>query len=77
MNDNDHFTVTAEDAGKRLDQFLVSHLPDISRARIQELIFQEKVLVNAKPTKSSLKLRGNEYIEILGPPERRLVGVDF
>jgi len=70
MNDNDHFTVTAEDAGKRLDQFLVSHLPDISRARIQELIFQEKVLVNAKPTKSSLKLRGNERIEILGPPER-------
>ena len=70
MTDIAQFTASADDAGKRLDQFLVSHLPDLSRARIQELIGQEKVLVNAKPTKSSLKLRGNEYIEILGPPER-------
>jgi len=70
MTDIHHFTAAADDAGKRLDQFLVAHLPEVSRARIQELIGQEKVLVNAKPTKSSLKLRGHERIEILGPPER-------
>jgi len=70
MTDIHQFTATPEDAGKRLDQFLVSHIPDVSRARIQELVGQEKVLVNAQPAKSSLKLRGNERIDILGPAER-------
>lgn len=70
MTDILGFIATADDLGKRLDQFLVSHLPDVSRARIQELIAQEKVLVNAKAAKPSLKLRGNEHIEILGPAER-------
>ena len=63
-------TITAEHVGKRLDQFLVSQLPDLSRARIQELIAQEKVLVNGNAVKASLKLRGNEQIEIVGEVER-------
>ena len=33
-------SVAAEDAGKRLDQFLVTHLPETSRARVQQLIAQ-------------------------------------
>ncbi|HEV2716899.1 MAG TPA: S4 domain-containing protein [Terriglobales bacterium] len=36
----------AEAAGKRLDQFLVFHLPSVSRARIQQLISEKKVRVN-------------------------------
>ena len=63
-------TATPEDAGRRLDQFLASHLPDVSRARVQELIVQEKVLVDGAPAKSSLKLRGTETISILGRAER-------
>ncbi len=70
MPDANHLAVTPDDAGRRLDQFLVSHLPEVSRARVQELIAQEKVLVNGAPTKPSLKLRGDETIEILGPAER-------
>ena len=66
-------TITAEHVGKRLDQFLVSQLPDLSRARIQELIAQEKVLVNGNAVKASLKLRGNEQIEIVGEVERPVV----
>ena len=62
-------TVTDEDAGKRLDQFLASHL-DISRARVQQLISEEKVRVDDGPAKPSLKLRGGERIAILGPAER-------
>jgi len=66
--------VASEGAGKRLDQFLVSQLPDASRSRLQQLIQQEKVLVNGKPAKSSLRLRGDEYVTILGsvqaPPLR-------
>jgi 23S rRNA pseudouridine1911/1915/1917 synthase len=61
--------VREEDGGKRLDQLLASQL-DVSRARIQELISQQKVLVNDAPAKASLKLRGNEHITILGPAER-------
>ena len=47
--------VTAEAAGQRLDQFLASAL-NVSRARAQQLIAEEKVLVNDAPAKASLKL---------------------
>ncbi len=63
-------TVPREAASQRLDQFLVSHLPETSRARIQQLIAQEKVLVDGKSPKPSLHLRGGETIEILGDVER-------
>jgi 23S rRNA pseudouridine1911/1915/1917 synthase len=63
------FTATAEDAGKRLDQFLVGQLPQVSRARVQHLIAEEKVRVNGGAAKASLKLRGDERIELLAPPE--------
>ena len=56
----------AEDAGKRLDQFLVTHLPETSRARVQQLIEQKKVLVNESAGKPSLRLRGGERIAVLG-----------
>ena len=61
--------VLADDAGKRLDQFLVTHL-DVSRARVQQLISEEKVLVNDAVAKPSLKLRGSEQITILGSASR-------
>jgi 23S rRNA pseudouridine1911/1915/1917 synthase len=65
-----------EDAGKRLDQFLVSQLVDTSRARVQLLIDEEKVRVNDDATKPSLRLRGGERITILGdvksPPLRAM-----
>ena len=62
--------VALEDAGKRLDQFLVTRLDSVSRARVQELVAEEKVLVNGAPTKASLKLRGGESVSVLGPAER-------
>ena len=62
--------VSPEHTGKRLDQFLVSQLPDTSRARVQELIAQQKIVVDGNPAKASLRLRGEEKIEILGAVER-------
>jgi len=62
--------VAAEDAGKRLDQFLATHLESISRARVQEMIAEGKVLVNDTPAKASLKLRGGERINVLGEAQR-------
>jgi 23S rRNA pseudouridine1911/1915/1917 synthase len=65
------FAVTAEQAGRRLDHFLVSQLADTSRSRIQQLISQEKILVDGNPVKASLLLRGGERIEIVGEAQRR------
>jgi len=60
------FPVTPEDAGKRLDQFLAVKIPDVSRARVQQLIEQHQVLVNDSEAKPSLRLRGGETIRVLG-----------
>jgi 23S rRNA pseudouridine1911/1915/1917 synthase len=60
--------VAVDDAGRRLDQFLVAQLPDVSRARLQQLIEQGQVRVNGRDGKASLKLRGNEEIEVLVEP---------
>jgi len=59
-----------ESEGQRLDQFLVAQLADVSRARIQQLINEQKVLVDNAAAKPSLRLRGSEQITILGPAER-------
>jgi 23S rRNA pseudouridine1911/1915/1917 synthase len=63
-------SAASEHIGKRLDQFLVSQLGDISRARVQELIAQDKVRVSGSPARASLRLRGGEQIEIIGELER-------
>lgn len=63
-------TVGAEDAGKRLDQFLAARLANVSRARVQELISSQKILMNGAAAKASVKLRGGEEISVLGPAER-------
>ncbi len=63
-------TVPQEHAGKRLDQFLATQLEDVSRARVQELIACEKILLNGTRAKPSIKLRGGEQIAVLGPAAR-------
>ncbi|MGD0931036.1 MAG: RluA family pseudouridine synthase [Candidatus Korobacteraceae bacterium] len=63
-------SVPADAAGQRLDQFLVEKIPDVSRARVQQMLRDEKALVNGAVAKSSLKLRGGEQITILGEAQR-------
>jgi 23S rRNA pseudouridine1911/1915/1917 synthase len=62
--------VASDDAGKRLDQFLATRINSVSRARVQEMIAEGKVLVNDAPAKASLKLRGGERISVLGEAQR-------
>jgi len=57
----------ADDAGRRLDQYLVSQLSEVSRARMQQLIAGGEVLVDGTPGKASLRLRGSEEISVIGP----------
>jgi 23S rRNA pseudouridine1911/1915/1917 synthase len=61
--------VEADHAGQRLDQFLVAHL-EVSRARVQQLIAEEKILVNDGSVKASMKLRGGESVRVLGSAAR-------
>ena len=72
-------TVPADAAGQRLDQFLAAQLPDLSRARVQQLLREEKALVNGSPAKPSLKLRGGEQITVVGgpPPPLRAMAEDI
>lgn len=56
------YIITVEEKNTRLDTFLAQKL-DLSRSKVQTLIAQNKVLVNAKPTKSSYVLKENDVIE--------------
>jgi 23S rRNA pseudouridine1911/1915/1917 synthase len=62
-------SATADDAGKRLDQFLAAQLQESSRARVQQLISQNLVLVDDLIAKPSLRLRGGERIAVLAAAE--------
>jgi 23S rRNA pseudouridine1911/1915/1917 synthase len=64
------FTVQPEHSGKRLDQFLVSQITDTSRARVQQLIAQQKVLVNGRPARASLHIEDGNTVEVIGAVER-------
>jgi 23S rRNA pseudouridine1911/1915/1917 synthase len=71
-----HFVPDADDAGKRLDQFVTAKLPETSRSRVQQLISEGKVLVNGSVEKTSYRLSGDEQITITGqvilPPLRAM-----
>ena len=74
------FVAGVDDAGKRLDQFLVAQFPDSSRAHLQQIIVEGKVLVNDLTAKASLRLRGGEHITVVGdaqPPPLRAIAEDI
>src|SRR5258705_4893890 len=61
-------TSADDDAGQRLDQYLVSKLPEVSRARVQQLIAKGEVLVGGNAARASLRLKGGEEVTVTGPP---------
>jgi len=67
---NKVFHVAADAAGTRLDQFLVTQLGTVSRARVQELIAAGVVLLNGRQGKASAKLRGGETVKLTAAPGR-------
>jgi 23S rRNA pseudouridine1911/1915/1917 synthase len=58
------FTASAEDAGRRLDLYLASCLPDLSRTRIQELIDQGRVRVSERLARRAQRVMAGDTIEI-------------
>ena len=58
------FTASAEDVGRRLDLYLASRLPDLSRTRIQELIDQGCVRVSERLARRAHRVMAGDIIEI-------------
>lgn len=57
-------TVPAAAAGRRLDLYLASCLPELSRTRIQELIDEGRVRVGDMPPKRAQRILAGDVIEI-------------
>ncbi len=50
--------------GQRLDAFMASQLPELSRSSLKRLIEEQQVLVDGKPARSSLRLKGGEKVAL-------------
>lgn len=61
--------VQAEDAGKRLDRFLVEQLENVSRARVQQLLRAGRVRMDGAHVKASYRLRGGEAVSVEWEPQ--------
>jgi len=60
--------VPAGTSGQRLDQFLRDELPEHSRAFLQKLIAEGRVLVNGRATKASHSVRPGDAVTVEIPP---------
>jgi len=58
------FSTTTKQAGNRLDHVLHTHLPEFSRARLQDWIKRGRVLVNGSPARPSRTLREGDRIDV-------------
>ncbi len=68
----DQFTIGAADAGKRLDQFVHLQLPQFSRAYLQKLIREGRIVVQGRARKMHYRVRVGEIVDIEIPPPRPL-----
>lgn len=64
QEDEQYFVVSQEQAGQRLDRFLVATLDGYSRAMVQQMIADGGVQVNAKASKAGYMLRTGDRIEV-------------
>ena len=67
-DDHAEFLVSAEQAGERLDRFLVAQRPDLSRNRIQTMMDHGHVLVDGAARKQSHRVAAGEMITVGLPP---------
>jgi 23S rRNA pseudouridine1911/1915/1917 synthase len=62
------FAVSAEEAGARLDRFLASQLPEMSRTHIQSLMDEGRVLVDGQAMKPSHRVETGATVVVEIPP---------
>jgi 23S rRNA pseudouridine1911/1915/1917 synthase len=61
--------VSPEGAGRRLDVYLASRFPDLTRSRLQRAIREGNVRVDGAPARPSHVLRGGEELSLRLAPE--------
>ena len=57
--------VLPEEAGLRLDKFLVKRFPARTRSYLQRCVVAERILVNGEAAKPGLRMEGGEKIDVL------------
>lgn len=73
MSANHHCRVTPETAGVRLDKFLSTALPQLSRSRIQQLIAEGCITRNGKQVvNAAQKIKAGEQYDIIEPAVKAL-----
>ena len=66
------WNIQPDDAGQRLDRYLVTRLDGISRTGVQQLISDGSVLVNGQTSKPAYALRSGDEVQVLKiMPENR------
>ena len=69
----DTFEVQSEQEGERLDKYLSSIYPDISRSFFQRILKENQILVNDKPQKANYRLKTDDIVDVTIPdPYRHL-----
>src|SRR5690242_5205574 len=61
----EQWTIEADQAGQRLDRYLVSRLEDVSRTQAQQLISNGLILVNGHAVKPGYALRAQDTLQLL------------
>ncbi len=64
-------SVKAEQAGRRLDTFVSSSLPELSRARVQRLIEEGHITVDGRSSRASTRIKKGDSVRVVVPPPRR------
>ena len=66
------FVIAAGEAGERLDLYVASRLPELSRTRVQELIDEGLLQVDGRRPKNAHRLRVGERVEVEPRPRAPL-----
>ena len=64
------FAVAPEQAGQRLDRFLCTCLPELSRARLQTLIKEGAATLNGRSFKPSQETSAGDLVSLEIPPDK-------
>ena len=79
MNNIIKYQVKKEDKKIRLDKYISEKNEDLSRAMVQKLIKENKILVNGNIAKESYKIAENDEIsiEIEPPKDAKILAEDI
>ena len=63
-------TVEAPGAGKRLDRYLATHVPNVSRAAVMKYLKEGQARLNGRPARPGFEVKAGDEIDLPGFEER-------